>query len=405
MLSIKNLRIGLLIVLLAGMTSCSDEEVVVEDIPIKLTSSTYAFSRSAQELKVYVDAASLDIPTDELKYDVDFYRVEYATDYKGSTITASGIIMMPDTEEPISLMSYQHGTIAANRQAPSQLANSDYELILYQGIAAAGFVVIVPDYIGFGSSVEIMHPYYVEDLTSSAIIDNIYGAINLADELERNLTNRLYLAGYSQGGYATVATHKYIEEKGIKGLQLEASFASSGGYDVKGMQEYFFEQKVYHEPFYLAYVAQAYQVTLDVDSDLTSYFNEPYASAIPGFFDGTLSGSQINAQLNDTLSVLINPDYLSSPNDTRFASINEAFVQNSLVDWSPAVSLYLYHGDADITVPYQNSIDTYNQWIKNGASESVVTFTSLPGGTHRSGFFPYLEAFITELIELEKLQE
>ena len=387
--------------------SCADDPQVetpsVNDIA-KLTSSSYVLTRSAAELKLYVGASGMNLPIEHLKYDVHFYKIEYLTHYKGEDITASGIVMVPDTHEPVSVLSYQHGTIVSNSEAPSQLKTSDYELIIYQGIASAGLMVLVPDYIGFGSSAHIMHPYYVERLTASAIIDHLYGAKNLADKIDLNLDGYLYLAGYSQGGYATMAAQKYMEENSFDAFDLKASFVSSGGYDIPGMQHYFFEQTVYHQPFFLAYVAHAYHETLDLSTDLSTYFNEPYATAIPGYFDGSLPGKTINDLLNDSLHVLVNNEYLhSEANDPRFSAMNEAFSQNSLLDWTPDKRLYLYHGDADITVPYQNSVDTYHQLIANGASESVVSLTTLSDDDHGTGYFSFLEEFIGELIAMEKL--
>jgi hypothetical protein len=61
----------------------------------------------------------------------------------------------------------------------------------------------------------------------------------------------------------------------------------------------------------------------------------------------------------------------------------------------------MYHGDADTTVPYQNSVDTYSYLIAHGASEQVVTFTTLPGADHGSGVIPYIEDFTEKLLDLQ----
>lgn len=384
------------------LTGCRDNDEKVSPVKGTLDEYEYMFQRSAAQLQVFIDAANLDIPVDEIRYDVELYRVTYYTTYKGEVIPASGLVLIPKTTDEVSTISFQHGTIASNREAPSQLANEDTQLILLAALAASGYVTVAPDYIGFGASVEVMHPYYVEDMTVDAVVDNISASGAMADELEVNLSDRLYLAGYSQGGYATMVTHKYAETVGIPGYELQASFPSSGGYDIKGMQDYFFAQETYHEPFYLAYVAQAYKVSFEWEDELSLYFNEPYASAIPGYFDGSLSGGQINDLLTDNISGLLNPDYLHhDPTDPHYAAVNVAFAENSPLDWTPHTKLYMYHGDADITVPYQNSVDVYDHFMDRGASAEMVSFTTLEGGTHYTGVTPYLEAFVTELVSLE----
>lgn len=60
----------------------------------------------------------------------------------------------------------------------------------------------------------------------------------------------------------------------------------------------------------------------------------------------------------------------------------------------------MYHGDADTTVPYQNSVITYEQLISNGASASTIEFITLPGADHGSGIEPYVEDFMPRLLSL-----
>ena len=62
--------------------------------------------------------------------------------------------------------------------------------------------------------------------------------------------------------------------------------------------------------------------------------------------------------------------------------------------------MYMYHGDIDVTVPYNNSLISYNKLIANGASKSIVTFTTIPG-THYTGVAPYLESFIPKMLSLK----
>jgi hypothetical protein len=200
-----------------------------------------------------------------------------------------------------------------------------------------------------------------------------------------------------------MATHKYIEANGLPGFSLTASFPASGGYDVKGMQEYFFEQDTYDQPFYIAYVANAYKNYYGWENEAFSdFFNEPYAGRIPGLFNGTLTGSQVNAQLTNSIDQLLTADIRANIDaDTRYDYITTALEENSLLDWTPTKPVYMYHGNLDFTVPYQNSVDTHAQFIANGASPQIVTFTALPFATHSTGVIPYLNEFITKLIELK----
>ena len=193
-----------------------------------LVSADTVLTRDISTLSLFLETAGLNDFVAQLKYNSVILKVVYNTKYKGETVQASGLVIIPDTEDELDMLSFQHGTIAANSEAPSKLALQDPQYTLYSTISASGFIAVIPDYLGFGASVNIPHPYYVEDLNARTVNDMILAAKELAAEYELNLTGDLYLAGYSQGGYVTMATHKAIEEKALPGLNLVASFPSSG---------------------------------------------------------------------------------------------------------------------------------------------------------------------------------
>lgn len=370
--------------------------------PAYLVEATPFLKRSANELKTFMAASGLDVDPSLLKHDVELFKVTYRTTYKSAIIEASGIVILPAANESLGIISFQHGTIVHSNDAPTRLPLNDTELILYAALSSTGLVTVIPDYIGFGASDGLLHPYYVEEATADAVRDNIQAAGELAGQEGLSLNRKLFLAGYSEGGYATLATHKSIEEEPLSGYDLIASFPASGGYDIKGMQEYFFLQTTYDQPYYLAYVALSYKTHYDWPEPLSDYFREPYAGAIPSLFNGTKSASEINAALTDQVPDLLQADLLQHiDTNPRYANLVTAFNENSLLDWIPRKKIYLYHGTDDITVPYQNSVDTYNTLINGGTSPSVLTFTPLQGADHGSGIFPYVEQFIPLLLSLK----
>ncbi len=380
------------------LTSCSENDPQ----PTNLVQSEKLLERAASELQLFLRTGNFNLDFSELKFDVELYKISYKTTYQGNEITASALVALPKkTTGALPMVSFQHGTIAAHNEAPTALPLNNGQLILYTALSSPGFICVVPDFIGFGDSKSVLHPYYVKDVTATSIIDALKAARQLASDKDIEFNRKLFLAGYSQGGYATMATHRAIETNGLDGFDLVASFPASGGYDVKGMQEYFFSLDTYDQPFFLAYVAMAYRTSYSWSQPLTDFFNEPYASKIPTLFNGGLSGSQINAQLTNDIATLVNPQLLASiDSDTRYQYIREAFNENSLTDWTPRVRMFMYHGDADLTVPYANSVATYDKLRANGAAASVVTFTSLPNKDHGTGVVPYIELFIPSMLEL-----
>jgi pimeloyl-ACP methyl ester carboxylesterase len=366
-----------------------------------LVSSEFVYSTTAQQLKFLIQLSGIAVNSNEFLYDIEIYKVVYNTSYDGSTIAASGLIAIPKTSEQVGMLSFHHGTITNREDAPSNFSASDYNSISYAAMASVGFIGVIPDYLGFGSSSSILHPYYVEDLTASSIVDMLKAAAEFAQQKNLQFNGKLFLAGYSEGGYATMTAHKAIESDGLDGFNLIASFPGAGAYDLSGMQVHIFSLQDYPDPHYLAYMARAYQIEYDQDALLTDFFKEPYASRIPGLFDGQKGADAINAQLTTKISDLIQQDMLNNINtNPQYDYLESAFVDNSLTDWSPKIQMFMYHGLSDATVPYQNSVDTYNKLLSNGTSTGVLTMTPLEG-THSSAIDPYIAAIIEKLLTLK----
>ncbi len=384
--------------------SCGDDESnpKVELAETRLIGSDLQLTRLAGDVQGLFNASGLDLPIEQVEYDVQIWEVQYETTYGDETVTASGMVFIPETDEELPFISYQHGTITDDASAPTNVPSNNGERLLLTGLAGTGYIIVAPDYVGFGSSADKVHPYYVEQPQRDAVLDLLVAAAELALENDIKISNHLYLVGYSEGGYATMAAHKGIEEQGIDFFDLQASFPSSGAYYLKGMRDYFFSLSTYSQPFFLAYVAESYRNYYSWDDDaLGLIFQEPFATDIPFLFDGSLDGGEINSQLTTSIPDLMTSEVLENPDDPVFDLYNVRFDENSLTDWIPTIPLYMYHGDADITVPFENSVDVFDNFIEDGASTDIVTFTPLEGGTHFTGALPWLENIIIEIEALE----
>ena len=89
--------------------------------------------------------------------------------------------------------------------------------------------------------------------------------------------DQVFLAGYSEGGYATLAAQSGIESNYSEEITITASFPMAGAYDLAGtMVDYFLSEPEYENPYYVPYVLTShiwyYQ---GVNTDLNMYF-EPY---------------------------------------------------------------------------------------------------------------------------------
>jgi len=163
-----------------------------------------------------------------------------------------------------------------------------------------------------------------------------------------------------------------------------------GGYDLLHIKDYFFNLEVYSQPFYLAFVVSAYTETFGWTQPFDLYFQEPYATRIPTLFDGSLGGGQINDQLTTQVKALLNPSMIEGfDSDPAYQHLKAALMDNDLTGWVPQAPVRMYHGTEDITVPYANSIQTFEKLLDNGATQ--VELIPLEGSTHFTGFIPMVK--------------
>lgn len=370
------------IVLIIFLVGCRTEEPAPNQFLVE-TEQIFAFT--AQEIQNNLQLAGSNNLASKVKYEIGVYRIIYKTTFKGEVINASGLIGIPLTTEPQPMISLQHGTIAKSSEAPSQSISNYGQLSWFTSF---GYIMLFPDFIGYGESDDILHPYYDEESTARSITDMLLAAREFAQEENVNFNGDVFLAGYSEGGYATMAAHKSMEENPMEGFNLVASAPASGGYDVTAMAEYLFAQESYDTPFYITFVAWAYTHTYDWSQSLSLYFNEPYATDIPELFNGVNTAGQINARLTTDITYLIKEDFRDGFNsEQEYEHIRKAFSENSLTDWIPEAIMFMYHGTGDFTVPYENSLLVFNKLKANGAVD--IELIDLEGD-HSTAFFPYL---------------
>ena len=364
--------------------SCDDFEIV----PAHLDTYLKLYTQDKGQVMNAVQNSLFDDITKYINYGVSLYTITYNTTYKGENIKASGLVAFPETTHNVPILNFNHGTTSLHRDAPTE---DLFQYIFFSNAASAGYIFVIPDYLGFGVSDDILHPYYRSDITGSTIVDMLRATKELAEIEGYNFNGDVFLSGYSEGGFATMSAHKTLEENNFQGLNLVASAPAAGGYDMTGMLNYFLSLDTYHQPYYLAYVAFSYKTSYDWELPLTDIFNEPYASLIPQYFNGQYSGGEINSVLSYSVDLLLNENFRNNfYTDPSLNVVVDAFEENSFNQWVPKTKMFMYHGTADITVPYQNSVDTYNNFIANGVNSSLVEFIPLESQTHSSGAIPYI---------------
>ena len=170
---------------------------------------TKLFSISKENILEIVQNSEYGNLNEYLQYDISLYTITYNTTYKGQNIKASGLVAFPDTDQGMPILNFNHGTTSLHADAPTE------DLIQYSffsNAASAGYIFVIPDYLGFGVSDNIVHPYYRSDITGQTIVDMIRAAKELAAIEGYNFNGDVFLSGYSEGGFATMSAHYNMEK-------------------------------------------------------------------------------------------------------------------------------------------------------------------------------------------------
>jgi hypothetical protein len=339
------------------------------------------------------------------QYDCDLIKIVYNTiDPFGKPTIASGVVVLPkNISTAIPLAAYQHGTILKKSDAPSSFTS---EVLIGLALASEGYVVSITDYLGLGDGPGI-HPYVHGRSEATAVIDMLRAARIKSVENNVNLNHQLFLFGYSQGGHATMATHKLIQEEYQGEFTVTGSCPMAGPYDASGAQaEMLVSDNPYPAPYYLPYLLNSYIYVYGQNtqySKLADVLKEPYSTTIPPLLNGFYGAGDVDAQMTQPIKNILKDNLLNSFINNPNHFMRKWLEDNDLMDWKPQGKMKIIYCSGDDHVTYLNSINAYNKFMENGASPSDITMVDVsPSANHNDCALPSIlnaKSFIDALKE------
>jgi len=327
----------------------------------------------------------LDPIVAKVQHGVTVYKISYNTTFNGENKIASGLVCVPTTLGEFPVLSYQNGTNTQHNKAPSVNPTNELFLML-EFVTSTGFIVTIPDYLGFGTSDNMFHPYLDRVSTVQTVIDMQYAARELVENYtEIDMSKDLYIAGYSQGGWATLQVQKEIETNTSTAFNLKASSCGAGPYDLNYINNYVLGLDEYPMPYFLGYIFNSYYNLELITTAIEDVFMDPYDSRILSLYDGTKSGDEINNELTTKIPMLFTEDYITNySTDSKYSSIKLALEDNSIDAWATTTPTMLLHGTEDTFVPPMVTNKIYQNFLLEGVG-NTVTMIPLQGEDHQSG--------------------
>ena len=404
-------RICIFFILVSILTSCDlfkgDEDPQIIDEYLV----DYELERSYSQFEINIainlfknQFPEIDSLSNRIEYGISVYKIVYKTTFEGEEVDASGLVCIPvGNSGPFPLLSFQNGTYTLHSEAPSVDPDRDFYRML-ELVSSTGFIISIPDYLGFGASENMFHPYLDAESTVQTVLDMLRAVKELnKNYLDVEMKDELYIAGYSQGGWATMQVQKAIEENFAGEFNLKASACGAGPYDLNYVNEYITDQTTYPMPYFVGYMYNSYWKLGLMTTPANQIFQEPYATKIPTLYDGTKSGAEINAELTTSVADLFTADYLANyKTDSKYSSVVTSLAENSVDAWNTTTPTLLIHGTTDNFVPPQVSTDIYQGFLSAGVNADDVTLLPLVGYGHSNGITPAGLAMILWFMDMQE---
>lgn len=320
-----------------------------------------------------------------IEYPIKVYRLVYYTPApRGDSLTrASGLMFVPQDSCQWPVFSYQHGTNYYG-SAPSELG---LEWQLGVPFATGGYLVSMPDFVGFGATPKsVGHPYLHAKTEASASIDMLRAVRQWIAQQGRSLSDQLFLGGYSQGGHATIATQRSMEQDFPQEFAITAVAAGGGPYDLeRTLTDYILTDSSRADAFFVAYTMMAYQqVYGNLWQDPSEAFVAPYDSIVPRYFDPL---APTPGPLPDTALNMLQPAYAAAVRQDSLHPARVALRENNLYAWAPQAPTRLSYCSADELVPFWNSLIARDSFLARGAPQ-VEALDLDPNAGHSACAFP-----------------
>jgi pimeloyl-ACP methyl ester carboxylesterase len=377
--------------------------------------------------------------TGEPRCTITIHSLRYQTiGGQGEPTDAGAVIMAPSGKDPACngprpVMLYAHGTVLDKSFSMARL-NGEARLVAAMFVAQ-GYIVVAPDYAGYGVSSLPYHPYLNAEQQAADMVDALRAARAAYGVLGLQPSQRLFLTGYSQGGFVALATQRAIQQQHADEFKVTAAAGLSGPYALAQMADDIFSGRpstgvtsylpllttsgqragaaLYAAPedLYEARYANGIESLLpgkvkldDLVSKgklpkgaLFARDSQPQAADASAFFadSNLVRTSYRNAYLQDMAAHPCRD--AAEPLDCAPGhSLRKWMVKNDLRSYVPQAPLLLCGGARDPVVPFTNAENTHAYFNAHGAATVLVDLETIapqdPYLVQKQGFARELQA-------------
>ena len=329
---------------------------------------------------------------------------------QGDTITLSGKISVPRSCTPKGIILLPHFTVSGNHEVPSTSTITESKWF------RDDYILLMPDYLGYGITRDKVHPYLRGDLVARHCVDMLVQACDsvLNDLCIRADTNLpelpLYIVGFSEGAASALWTLRLLE-KDYPHVKIAGCFAGSGPYDVAATYDECVAKNRNGMPMAIPMLVMGTSESYGLNLRRSDFFTPE----MDGCYDAYITSKEYSYV---SLYFLMTSRKVShwltaSGMDKRQAQTRrmyDGFMRSSLVhfpladdiyrddpdapgkdtiipDWQPKAPVYIFHSYDDDIVCYSNCAHLEQCWhdLPN------VTFETGYFGGHLRSIFAFMK--------------
>jgi hypothetical protein len=314
------------------------------------------------------------------------YSVEYQwIEDNGEVGIASGLVAFrANSKSVLTPVIYMHATSASKLDVPSQGSfESNYASCK---VLNDSNVFIAPDYYGMGLGTGF-HPYMITDPTVHATLSFYDIALRVMKSLKKETSDSVVLAGYSQGGHAALAVHRFIDANQLP-IKVKKTFALSGPTSLSvNMVDLF----LYGEPN-----KNTRSLVSLVLVNYNQYYGGQYSSSpfIPEYsiaedFALSMNKKAIDESLPRSPYEFLSEDFLEDLNLSKNHPFRMRLAENDIVPWTFSGKIILAYSEGDTTIPPKDTKEFFASMSKISPNVSLFrTSKSLP---HTANFLKSLD--------------
>jgi pimeloyl-ACP methyl ester carboxylesterase len=278
----------------------------------------------------------------------------------GERTNASAALLVPSgdcAQAEFPLIAYGKAT---DVEQPRTLANpadpETFELIAM--FAAHGYAVVASDYLGFARSNYAFHPFLHADSEASTLVDAIRAARQAMERQGELAPSLVLLAGYSQGGHASAAAQRLIEQQHDDAFDLVGAAHLAAPLNLSGAMR--MDEPILAYQFFIPYLLTSWQkIYGDLYQEPIEAFRLPYARTIESLLPNrtldfrTLltTGALPDGSPSHVRSALMQRDYVVAVRTQSGHPARRHARRNDVLGWSPRAATLLCSGSGDPTVP------------------------------------------------------